>query len=164
MLSARRQPDAAEVSEYDCRSDCRHQRRADLALAPGLPPGLPEERCRLPGAGFARPHTGWLWTRRAELVSDMALTFAGLVAGDEVAQAGPAAIGHGPQPRCDTGSPARAPAGSVSPARGGTIRGMAQHFDTSVPNIARVYDFRLGGKDNISQVVSCWPDSGHTGM
>jgi hypothetical protein len=33
MLSAGRQPDAAEVSEYDCRSGCRHQRRADLALA-----------------------------------------------------------------------------------------------------------------------------------
>ena len=80
----------------------------------------------------------------------MALTFAGLIAGDEVAQAGPATIGHDPQPRCDTGSPARAPAGSVSPARGGTIRGMAQQFDTSVPNIARVYDFWLGGKDNFA--------------
>jgi hypothetical protein len=92
----------------------------------------------------------------------MALTFAGLIAGDEVAQAGPATIGHDPQPRCDTGSPARAPAGSVSPARGGTIRGMAQQFDTSVPNIARVYDFWLGGKDNISQVVSGLPHSGRT--
>jgi O-methyltransferase involved in polyketide biosynthesis len=28
--------------------------------------------------------------------------------------------------------------------------GMAQQFDTSVPNIARVYDFWLGGKDNFA--------------
>jgi hypothetical protein len=36
-------------------------------------------------------------------------------------------------------------------------------FDTSVPHIARVYDYWLGGKDNISQVVSAVPYSGPTG-
>ncbi|MGH3153687.1 MAG: SAM-dependent methyltransferase [Streptosporangiaceae bacterium] len=35
-------------------------------------------------------------------------------------------------------------------------------FDTSVPHIARVYDYWLGGKDNISQVVSTVPYSDHT--
>ena len=33
-------------------------------------------------------------------------------------------------------------------------------FDPSVPSIARVYDFFLGGKDNISQEVSGLPYSG----
>ena len=32
-------------------------------------------------------------------------------------------------------------------------------FDTTVPNVARIYDFLLGGKDNISQVVPVTPDS-----
>jgi S-adenosyl methyltransferase len=32
-------------------------------------------------------------------------------------------------------------------------------FDTSVPHIARVYDYWLGGKDNISQVVPVTRDS-----
>ena len=35
-------------------------------------------------------------------------------------------------------------------------------LDTSVPHIARVYDYWLGGKDNISQVVSGFPHSGRT--
>ena len=35
-------------------------------------------------------------------------------------------------------------------------------FDTSRPHMARVYDFWLGGKDNISQVVSAVPYSGPT--
>ena len=35
-------------------------------------------------------------------------------------------------------------------------------FDTSVPHIARVYDYWLGGKDNISQVVPASPYSGPT--
>ncbi len=35
-------------------------------------------------------------------------------------------------------------------------------LDTSRPNIARVYDYWLGGKDNISQVVSGLPHTGRT--
>jgi hypothetical protein len=35
-------------------------------------------------------------------------------------------------------------------------------LNTSVPHIARVYDYWLGGKDNISQVVAADPYSGHT--
>jgi len=35
-------------------------------------------------------------------------------------------------------------------------------FDTSVANQARIYDYLLGGKDNISQVVSRWPYSDRT--
>ena len=35
-------------------------------------------------------------------------------------------------------------------------------FDTTRPNIARVWDYWLGGKDNISQVVSRWPHSDRT--
>ena len=35
-------------------------------------------------------------------------------------------------------------------------------FDVSVAHSARMYDYWLGGKDNISQVVSRWPYSGHT--
>jgi hypothetical protein len=34
--------------------------------------------------------------------------------------------------------------------------------DSTIPNVARIYDYLLGGKDNISQVVSRWPYSGHT--
>ena len=36
-------------------------------------------------------------------------------------------------------------------------------FDVSVPHIARIYDYWLGGKDNISQVVSVIPHSIPTG-
>jgi hypothetical protein len=32
-------------------------------------------------------------------------------------------------------------------------------FDVSVPHIARIYDYWLGGKDNISQVVLVIPHS-----
>ena len=39
---------------------------------------------------------------------------------------------------------------------------MTKPLDTTKPNIARMYDYWLGGKDNISQVVSRWPYSGHT--
>jgi hypothetical protein len=35
--------------------------------------------------------------------------------------------------------------------------------DSTIPNVARIYDYLLGGKDNISQVVSRWPHSGRTG-
>jgi len=35
-------------------------------------------------------------------------------------------------------------------------------FDVSVAHSARMYDYWLGGKDNISQVVSLWPHSGRT--
>jgi hypothetical protein len=35
-------------------------------------------------------------------------------------------------------------------------------IDTSVAHIARVYDYWLGGKDNISQVVSRCPHSDRT--
>jgi hypothetical protein len=35
-------------------------------------------------------------------------------------------------------------------------------IDTSVPNVARIYDYVLGGKDNISQVVPAGPYSGRT--
>jgi len=35
-------------------------------------------------------------------------------------------------------------------------------IDTSVPNVARIYDYILGGKDNISQVVPAAPHSGPT--
>ena len=35
-------------------------------------------------------------------------------------------------------------------------------FDASKPNVARIYDYLLGGKDNISQVVPAVPYSGHT--
>ena len=35
-------------------------------------------------------------------------------------------------------------------------------FDTGVPHIARVYDYWLGGRDNISQVVPAVPYSGAT--
>jgi hypothetical protein len=42
-------------------------------------------------------------------------------------------------------------------------RRLPDGLDTSVPNVARMYDYYLGGKDNISQVVSRWPYSGHTG-
>ena len=33
---------------------------------------------------------------------------------------------------------------------------------TDVPHSARIYDYLLGGKDNISQVVSQWPYSDRT--
>jgi len=35
-------------------------------------------------------------------------------------------------------------------------------LDTSVPHIARVYDYWLGGKDNIAQVVPAIPYNGLT--
>ena len=35
-------------------------------------------------------------------------------------------------------------------------------FDPTKPNIARVWDYWLGGKDNISQVVSALPYSNRT--
>jgi hypothetical protein len=35
-------------------------------------------------------------------------------------------------------------------------------FDPRIPSIARVYDYLLGGKDNISQVVPAGPYSGPT--
>jgi hypothetical protein len=35
-------------------------------------------------------------------------------------------------------------------------------FNAAQPHIARVYDYLLGGKDNISQVVSRWPHSDRT--
>ncbi|MGH3204574.1 MAG: SAM-dependent methyltransferase [Streptosporangiaceae bacterium] len=35
-------------------------------------------------------------------------------------------------------------------------------FDSSVPNPARMWNYWLGGKDNISQVVPAVPYSGHT--
>ena len=34
--------------------------------------------------------------------------------------------------------------------------------DPTVPNVARIYDFMLGGKDNISQVVPGTPHSCRT--
>jgi hypothetical protein len=34
--------------------------------------------------------------------------------------------------------------------------------DISTPNMARMYDYALGGKDNISQVVPRCPHSGRT--
>jgi len=34
--------------------------------------------------------------------------------------------------------------------------------DSTTPNVARIYDYLLGGKDNISQVVSRWPHSDRT--
>jgi S-adenosyl methyltransferase len=34
--------------------------------------------------------------------------------------------------------------------------------DSTIPNVARIYDYLLGGKDNISQVVSRWPYNGRT--
>ena len=40
--------------------------------------------------------------------------------------------------------------------------GESVSVDTSVPHIARVYDYWLGGKDNISQVVSRCPHSAVT--
>jgi hypothetical protein len=36
----------------------------------------------------------------------------------------------------------------------------ASRFDASRPHVARVYDYLLGGKDNISQVVPASPYSG----
>jgi hypothetical protein len=36
---------------------------------------------------------------------------------------------------------------------------MLPRFDVSSPSIARVYDYVLGGKDNISQVVPVTPVS-----
>ncbi len=39
---------------------------------------------------------------------------------------------------------------------------MTKPLDTTKPNIARMYDYWLGGKDNISQVVSRWPYNGRT--
>jgi S-adenosyl methyltransferase len=35
-------------------------------------------------------------------------------------------------------------------------------LDITVPNVARIYDYLLGGKDNISQVASGLPYSGET--
>jgi hypothetical protein len=37
---------------------------------------------------------------------------------------------------------------------GAVLAAMTSGFDTSVPNMARVYNYWLGGKDHISQVVS----------
>jgi hypothetical protein len=39
---------------------------------------------------------------------------------------------------------------------------MTMPFDTTKPNMARMYDYWLGGKDNISQVVLAIPYSGPT--
>jgi S-adenosyl methyltransferase len=39
-----------------------------------------------------------------------------------------------------------------------TERGLAARgIDTTTPNVARIYDYLLGGKDNISQVVPGLP-------
>jgi hypothetical protein len=44
-----------------------------------------------------------------------------------------------------------------------TERGLAARgIDTTKPNVARIYYYLLGGKDNISQVVPAVPYSGHT--
>jgi hypothetical protein len=40
--------------------------------------------------------------------------------------------------------------------------GRSRGFDARVAHPARVYDYWLGGKDNISQVVSAVPYSGRT--
>jgi hypothetical protein len=40
--------------------------------------------------------------------------------------------------------------------------GVELGIDTSVPSIARMYDYWLGGKDNISQVVSVTPHRDRT--
>ena len=40
----------------------------------------------------------------------------------------------------------------------------ARGLDITVPNVARIYDFILGGKDNISQVLSDVPHSTRTGI
>ncbi len=36
-------------------------------------------------------------------------------------------------------------------------------INTAVPNVARIYDYTLGGKDNISQAVPAVPYSDRTG-
>jgi S-adenosyl methyltransferase len=38
----------------------------------------------------------------------------------------------------------------------------ARGLDITVPNVARIYDYILGGKDNISQAVPRCPHSDHT--
>ena len=44
-----------------------------------------------------------------------------------------------------------------------TERGLAARgIDTNTPNVARIYDYLLGGKDNISQVVWEVPHSDPT--
>jgi hypothetical protein len=52
-----------------------------------------------------------------------------------------------------------------APAPGGGAAGQTGRppFDTSVANQARIYDYLLGGKDNISQVVRGIPYSAPTG-
>ena len=50
-----------------------------------------------------------------------------------------------------------------APAQGGAAdKAGKPAFDTSVAHQARVYDYLLGGKDNISQVVQGTPYSGPT--
>jgi hypothetical protein len=49
--------------------------------------------------------------------------------------------------------------GSAAPEDGDTA---GNPFDTSVAHQARMYDYVLGGKDNISQVVSVTPHSDRT--
>jgi hypothetical protein len=39
---------------------------------------------------------------------------------------------------------------------------VAPKIDTSVPNVARMYDYWLGGKDNISQMLLNAPHSART--
>ncbi len=59
---------------------------------------------------------------------------------------------------------AAARARSVVRGHAGAVLAMTSVFDPSVPNMARIYNCWLGGKDNISQVVPAVPYSGLTSV
>ncbi len=59
---------------------------------------------------------------------------------------------------------AAARARSVVRGHAGAVLAMTSVFDPSVPNMARIYNCWLGGKDNISQVVPAIPYSTWTAV
>jgi hypothetical protein len=68
---------------------------------------------------------------------------------------------RGDQERWAPTLPTRQPPPLVKPSTTGGGETL-EPFDTAKPNIARVWDYWLGGKDNISQVVPAIPYSART--